>query len=103
LGQVYKQINAPVGQLGRAGLAVSTAALASDSDNDEVYRRLEHTISQWTARRNAIVGQMKAMLEGAAFGGQPISERQAQQLIRQGNQLLQDAASCAASLPDCGD
>ena len=103
LGQVYKQINAPVGQLGRAGLAVSTAALASDSDNDEVYSRLEHRISQWTARRNAIAGQMKAVLEGAAFGGQPISERPAQQLIRQGNQLLQDAASCAASLPDCGD
>jgi hypothetical protein len=34
---------------------------------------------------------MKALLEGAAFGGQAINEQQAKQLIAQGKALLEQA------------
>ena len=103
LAQVYKQINAPVGPLGLNSIAVSTAALASNSEGDHTYNRLEGRIADWQARRDAIAGQMNNLLEGAAFGGQPISEGQAKKLIRQGQQLLGEVASCAASLPECED
>jgi hypothetical protein len=101
LARVYKQVNAPFGQLGRNSLAVSTAALASNSNNDEVYTGLESKIAGWRERRDSIAGQMRALLEGAAFGGQRIGEQQAKRLINQGQALLEEVTSCAADLSDC--
>jgi hypothetical protein len=103
LARVYKQINAPFGQLGRSSLTVSTAALASNSTNDEAYTGLESRIASWHERRDAIAGPMRALLEGAAFGGQPIGEQQAQHLINQGQALLEEVTSCAEELSDCHD
>lgn len=37
LAQVYKQINAPVGQLGLDSLKVSTKAIESNDANDATY------------------------------------------------------------------
>jgi len=101
LAQVYKQINAPVGPLGLNSLTVSTAALASNSDNDKVYTHLEGRIANWTARRDSIAHQMRGMLEAAAFKGQPINVQKADLLIKQGQELLGEVASCAANLSDC--
>jgi hypothetical protein len=103
LARVYKQINAPVGPLGLGSLKVSTAALASNSDNDEVYTRLEGTIAAWQQQRDVIAHQMRALLEGAAFGGNPISEQQAKRLISQGQHLLNQVASCAEEPSACGE
>ena len=103
LARVYKQINAPIGQLGRDSLTVSTAALASNSDDDELYSRLEEKIADWQVRRDCIAHQMRGLLEGAAFGGEPVGEQQAQRLIRQGLALLQEVSSCAANPSVCGD
>ena len=103
LARVYKQINAPVGPLGLGSLKVSTAALASNSDNDEVYTRLEGTIAAWQQQRDAIAHQMRALLEDAAFGGNPISEQQAKRLISQGQHLLNQVASCAEEPSACGE
>jgi hypothetical protein len=72
LAQVYKQINATVGQLGRDSLTASTAALASNSSDD----------------RDFIAHQMRGLLEGAAFGNQPVGDEQAKRLIRQGLALM---------------
>ena len=98
LAQVYKQINAPFGPLSRASLSVSTAALESNSANDQVYTNLESQIAGWHVRRDAIAGQMKALLEGAAFNGQPIGQQQAQNLINQGQALLDEVSSFAQNL-----
>jgi hypothetical protein len=97
LAQVYKQINATVGQLGRDSLTASTAALASNSSDDEVYNRLEEKITAWHARRDFIAHQMRGLLEGAAFGNQPVGDEQAKRLIRQGQALMQEISSCAAN------
>jgi hypothetical protein len=101
LARVYKQINAPFGQLGRDSVAVSTAALESNSANDAIYNSLEGKIADWTTRRNSIASQMKGMLEGAVFGEAFVNEQQAQQLIQQGHDLLSEVSACAANIPAC--
>ncbi|TMD32635.1 MAG: hypothetical protein E6J04_09835 [Chloroflexi bacterium] len=81
LAQVYKQIDACVGQLGLATLAVSTKALESGSSSDDN----TYTINN---QRDALAAQMIALLEGSEFNGQPFSDHQTQQLIAQGQALL---------------
>ena len=89
LAQVYKQIDACVGQLGLKTLAVSTRALESgNSSGDSTYTQLENQLSSINNQRDAIAAQMIALLEAAEFNGQPINQQQAQQLISQGNALL---------------
>jgi hypothetical protein len=99
---VYKQINAPFGQLGMDSLAVSTAAIASgDAHDDATYTTLTNKIIGWTATRNSIAGQMRAIIFGAAFNGQKFDENLGKQLIAQGQALLSEAHTCAASIPQC--
>ena len=98
LGQAYKQINAPFGQLAMSTLAISTHALQSTSMNDSTYTQLESQIASWTVQRDNIASQMKALLEGAEFGGQAIDEKQAKSLISQAQSLTSQASSLASSL-----
>src|SRR3989440_357937 len=88
LAQVYKQIDACVGQLGLKTLAVSTRALESNASGDSTYTQLENQLSSINNQRDALAAQMIALLEAAEFSGQPINQQQAQQLISQGNALL---------------
>src|SRR5262249_16631839 len=101
LARVYKMINAPFGDLGRNSLIVSTAALTSNTANDAMYTALEAKIANWHMQRDSLASQMKAMLEGAAFSGETISNGQALQLISQGQALLNDVAACAGNIPAC--
>ncbi len=89
LAQVYKKINTPVGELGLSSLRVSTKALVSNDANDSTYTNLENQLASVTDQRNTLASQMITMLEQAEFNNQPIDEQQAQQLIDQGNALLQ--------------
>ena len=88
LGAVYKQIDAPVGQLGLSTLKLSTKALEG---SDATYNRVENRLIALTTRRNEIASQMISMLNGAAFGGQAINERHARSLIQQGEALLEQS------------
>jgi len=85
LAQMYKQIDACVGQFGLASLKVSTRALKGD---DTTYTQLENQLISLGSQRDALAAQMIALLEGAAFNNQPFSDAQAQQLIAQGQALL---------------
>jgi hypothetical protein len=85
LAQAYKDINAPVGRLGRKTFAISTAALNGD---DATYKRLEGELTQLTNTRNAIAQKMIAMLEGVAFNNQQINKLQADLLIIEGEALV---------------
>jgi hypothetical protein len=96
LGQMYKQINAPFGELAMATLKISTHALQSSSDS--TYTQLEGQIATWTTQRNNVASQMKVLLAGAEFGGQQINEQQAKSLISQAQSLIDQANSVAASL-----
>jgi hypothetical protein len=95
LGRVYKQINAPFGQVGKDSLKVSTVALASNSPNDATYTNLENAIGSWRARRDVLVSQIKAVLQAAA-GGQSIDDNLVQQLISQGQALMNEVSGAAS-------
>ena len=69
LARIYKQINAPVGELGLTTLQISTTALESSSPNDSTYTQLENQLLNITQVRNAIAGQIITILEQAEFGG----------------------------------
>ncbi|MBO0783993.1 MAG: hypothetical protein J2P37_34735, partial [Ktedonobacteraceae bacterium] len=93
LAQVYKQINAPFGQLGLDTLKTSTTALASTSENDETYMQLEQELQQITDQRNVVASQIIALLESAEFGGS--GHGQQAKLIDQANALLKQAHTMA--------
>ncbi|MBO0791653.1 MAG: hypothetical protein J2P36_11990 [Ktedonobacteraceae bacterium] len=93
LAQVYKQINAPFGQLGLDTLKTSTTALASTSENDETYTQLEQELQQITDQRNVVASQIIALLESAEFGGS--GHGQQAKLIDQANALLKQAHTMA--------
>jgi hypothetical protein len=101
LGQVYKQLSAPFGQLAASALTVSTYAIGSDSEGDVTYANLENRIASWTAQRDSVSAQIQSMLEAAEFKGHAISEQEAKQLINQGLALLDQASDCASNPGKC--
>jgi hypothetical protein len=90
LAKVYKQINAPFGELSMNALAVSTAALKSADPSDATYRRLSDQIAAWTSQRDGLAAEIKAMLNAAAFDNVSIDHRTASLLIDQANDLLKE-------------
>jgi hypothetical protein len=93
LAQIYKQLDACVGQFGLKTLSISTTALESNSSGDNTYTNLESALSKFGTQRDALASQMISLLEGAEFNGQPFSDSQAQSLISQGQALLNQVNS----------
>jgi hypothetical protein len=99
---LYKQINAPFGQLGMDSLKVSTVALASgDSANDDIYLKLTKKIKNWNWKRDTIAEEMRRMLDGAAFKHEPFDEVIARRLTNHAEALLEEVSSCAAAVVNC--
>ena len=89
LSQMYKQLDACVGQFGLATLGISTRALESGSASDDSkYTQLENALASFGSQRDALAAQMIALLENAEYNNQPFSDSQAQSLIAQGQALL---------------
>src|SRR5580693_3252623 len=100
LGQVYTQLEAAVGKFGLDTLAASTRALASSSPGDATYTSIEGQLTSLGAARDALAGQIQALLTGAEFGGQPLStsksgKKALSKLIAQANALLAQAGTLA--------
>jgi hypothetical protein len=91
LAQMFKQLNAPFGQFAMATLKASTKALASNDPNDATYTSIEGQIQSLTSQRDALAAQVIALLEGAEFNGKAFSDAQAQALIAQAQELLNQA------------
>jgi len=98
---VYKQINAPFGQLGMDTLKVSTAALASNTTSDATYNVLENKIGVWTWKRDALATEMKGMLDDASFNNTDFNESRAKRLIKEAQDLLRQVSACAANVGNC--
>ena len=96
LAAVYKQINAPVGQLSLDSIRFATRAMLSTSSGDQTYTNADATISGWNARRDALAAQMIALLDWTAPGGGPQNESQKARLIAQGEQLLAEVHAAAS-------
>jgi hypothetical protein len=98
VARIYKQLDAAVGQFGLATLSASTQAIESGNPTgDGTYTQLENQLAALTDDRNSLTAQMIDVLEKAEFGGQSISEEQANQLVGQGRELLQRANDLAHS------
>src|SRR5579859_582760 len=95
LGRAYTAIEAPVGPFGLATLRASTRALASASPGDSRYRAIESALVRLGTARDHVAGQMRTMLDGAAFAGKPINVAAASALIRQARRLLKEAETLA--------
>ncbi len=93
LAAVYKQINAPVGQLALDSVAFSTKAMLSNSSGDKTYTEAVATIGQWNARRDALAAQMIVLLDSTAPGAGQQNESQKAKLIAQGLELLAEVHS----------
>jgi hypothetical protein len=92
LGQVYKQINAPVGELGLNGLVVSTRAILGDA---ETYDYLSGRLADITTRRDALADKIAFMLERAAFREESFNSRMARKYIAQAKALLAEMRDLA--------
>ena len=88
LAAAFKQINAPLGQLGKDSLKISTVALNGNDPNDATYNKLEQQLSNITIARDALAARMLNLLEEAEFSGKRISEREARPLIAEAFLLL---------------
>ena len=83
-------------ELGLASLEASTKALESgNASDDSTYTDLENKLTSITSERDALASQMIALLEGAEFNGQVIDKPQAQQLIAQGQALIDQVNALA--------
>jgi len=97
LSAVYKQINAPVGELGLDSLTISTKALESNDRADKTYTSLEQQLMKFTSRRNALASKIKHLLENAEFKGKPLDDLTVNDLINQANVLLTDVHNLASN------
>jgi hypothetical protein len=95
LGDVFKQINAPVGQLSLDSIAFATRATLSNSSGDQTYMAADAQIAAWASQRNALAAQMIALLDTTAPGYTNHNDRNVNNLIRQGEQLLADVHAAA--------
>jgi hypothetical protein len=71
LAEVYKQLNAPLGELGRASMLYANRSI---TDVDTAYARYLSKISDITNQRNSLAGEIKTVLDAAAFGNRPVDE-----------------------------
>jgi hypothetical protein len=95
LGQLYKQLDAPVGEFGLDTLTASTTALASTSPGDATYNRLEGALAGLGSARDGVAGAIHRLLLGATFDGTPVNHWVAQWLLQAGGAILRQAAALA--------
>jgi hypothetical protein len=88
LAAALKQINAPLGELGKDSLKVSTVALNGSDPKDETYKLLEGQLANITIARDALASRMLVQLENAEFNGIPVNEREARPLIVEASLLV---------------
>jgi hypothetical protein len=93
LAACYKQLNSSVGQFGTDTLIASTRGLESNTPGDAAYTVSEQALRFLDLVRDAVAGQMKSSLNGAAFAGHPVSLTGAQTALCNG--VLQSADQLA--------
>jgi len=71
LARIYKQLNAPKGQLGRASLVWSNRSVTG---TDKTYARYLKQIADITEDRDELASQIKTVLNNAEFHGKPVGE-----------------------------
>jgi len=96
LADVYKQINAPVGQLSLDSVRFATKATLSNTAGDQTYINADAQIAAWTTQRNDLAAKMIVLLDTTAPGYTNHNDRSVSDLISQGEQLLAEVHAAAA-------
>jgi hypothetical protein len=79
-------------------LAASTRALASGSSTDDsTYSAISDRIAALTSDRDALAGEMRDVLNEAAFGGRQPSQSEVDDLAWQGRTMLMRAHELGAA------
>jgi hypothetical protein len=94
LAAVYKQINAPVGQLTLDSLGFITTKMRGTDES--AYASADAAITGWNSRRDALAAQMIVLLDWTAPGAGRHNESDKNRLIQQGQQLLADVHGAAS-------
>ena len=93
LGNLYTQLESPVGPFGLDTLTASTRGLASGTSNsDGACQRTETAIAALGAERDSI-GTVIHLLEGAAFSAERIPHSLAERLVEQGDDISAEQES----------
>ena len=92
LATVFKQLNAPKGDLGRASLVWSNRSVTA---TDKVYARYLQQIGDITAKRDELAGQIKTVLNNAAFHNRPVDEGSEDGLGHQAKALIDQVKDMA--------
>lgn len=94
LARTTRDLNDPLGQLGRNSLAWSTQAIRG---GDIGYQRYLDSIGAITDRRDALADEMTAQLDGAAFAHRPLNPAYARRLIERAEALINEVEDLAGS------
>jgi len=89
LGAAYKQLTAPFGRLGMASLRIATAGIVSGSASDDsAYQATDSQLNGWLSRRDALAGQISAVLNAAQFENQGATSARIRDLTAQAKALV---------------
>ena len=95
LAVAYKQLSAPFGTASTAGLRVATAAINSGAaGNDGTYTNYLATMQTYLGNRNAVISQIKTLLNNATRGA-GFDPTQAASLTNQANALTNQMVAAA--------
>jgi hypothetical protein len=86
LASVYKQLNAPLGTLGRASLVWANRSITG---TDRTYARYLDRIADVTADRDALAGKIKTVLDRASFGRQSVDEFAEDELGERAREMIE--------------
>jgi hypothetical protein len=92
LAQVFKQLNAPKGELGRASLVWANRSITS---SDKVYGRYLNRIADITKDRDQLAGQIRTALDNAAFHNRPVDEHAEDGLGRSAQKMIDQVKDLA--------
>ena len=97
LATVFKQLNAPKGDLGRASLVWANRSVTA---TDKTYARYLQQIGDITAKRDQLAGQIKTVLNNAAFHNQPVDEGAEDGLGHRASALIDEVKDLAEGRHD---
>jgi arylsulfatase A-like enzyme len=92
LAQLFKQLDAPKGELGRASLVWSNRSVTAA---DKVYADYLKRIGDITVDRNELASQIKTVLNNAEFHNQPVDEGAEHDLGRRAKSLIDEVKELA--------
>jgi hypothetical protein len=95
LAEVYKELNASVGQFGTSTLIAATRAIESTSPGDRAFGHVQQRLVELQEARDRLATTIKAELTGASFDNKRIEPSDFASQIRDAQELIEAARDLA--------